>query len=164
MNPDGNLVYYSDLENSASGPLIFAPNTNPTEAEIIEQVRILTAEIAGKSSGDAELYLDSFRFDAESGVYSVRFQYSLGGIPVMLEDGAFAAVFEVQGGYLTYARIHLRQFWFSGSNERLMPIREADLLAAREAGRDYELGLCYRETAGDLQVEWYWQSPKAVLS
>lgn len=155
LTKNGTAVYYDSLEEPSNGPSVYLPGFTPNAAEVIEKVREIIELTAGANSGDAQLYLDNYSYDQRTSKYTVRFSYSLSGAPVFLENQPYAAYFEIQSGFISYARIELRTFILADRKERPMMITDADLLARADRASGYELGIGYTEKSQGLYTEWY---------
>lgn len=149
----GDLVYSDSGEDKSGEMVIYV--SKPKVEEIVETVRIITEQTAGPLSGDAEISLVRFEYDASKDEYVVAFDYNLNGIPVILSSLSNAATFRIRGGVLVYSHIQLRTFMFEDDTYRPMPIKTAIVLGKKGAN----CSLCYseRDTGGetDLDIGWY---------
>jgi len=99
--------------------------------------------------------LRNIEYEASGQKYTLTFGYVLNGVPVMLSDFADAAVFRIEYGILTYARIEFREFTLENESYVPMPLRTAILLD--EDGADCHLS--YKEARdcepGLMSIGWY---------
>jgi len=118
----------------------------------VEVCRRLAASALGSRCGQARLYLISAA-GTETG-WTVRFGYSLNGVPVQLEEGR-AAEFLVENGRVTQFTLRARSYTDSGESGAVLPVRQAAaaLTAAGLAGE--ELLLVYADSGGDtVRAGW----------
>ena len=150
----GDLVYSDSGEDKSGEMVIYV--SKPKVEEIVETVRIITEQTAGPLSGDAEISLVRFEYDASKDEYVVAFDYNLNGIPVILSSLSNAATFRIRGGVLVYSHIQLRTFMFEDDTYRPMPIKTAIVLGKKGAN----CSLCYseRDTGGETNLDLVWYS------
>lgn len=141
---DGSVTY-----RGADGALypVVCEGERPTVAESIETTRRLVSAAVEPLCGDARVYLISARQEGEETV--ITYGYSLGGAPVWLAPGGWAAQFRLTGGALTQFTLRLRSYAARGETIPLPPAAQA--AAAMEAldagGR--ELVRVYHDAGGD---------------
>ena len=153
LSEKGDLVYSDTEEGRTDGYVIYV--TRATEAEIIENIRLLTEQTAGLRSGDAYLRLSRFEYDKDKDEYTVGFDYYLNGVPVFLSDSPDAATFRIREGVMVYAHVRLRSFALGDETCRPLPLETAVVLA----GEGADCGLTYAETGADgsgrLEIKWF---------
>jgi hypothetical protein len=81
--------------------------------------------------------------------------YVLNGVPVLLSDSTHAAVFRIEDGILTYARVVLREFVLE--NESCVPMPLETAIKLEKAGTDFRLS--YLEAPGEegglMSIGWF---------
>ncbi|MGI6578137.1 MAG: hypothetical protein ACOX1Q_09030 [Eubacteriales bacterium] len=153
LSEKGDLVYSDTEEGQTEGYVIYVSKSS--EAEIIENIRLLSEQTAGLRCGDASLRLSRFEYDKDKNEYTVGFDYFLDGVPVFLSNSSDAATFRIRGGVLVYAHVQLRSFVLEDETFRPLPLETAIVLA----GEGADSGLCYAEKDGDstgrLEIKWF---------
>lgn len=118
----------------------------------VETCRRLALSALGTRCGEARLYLSAVT-ETEKG-WEIDFDYSLDGIPVLLDSGC-AARFQVEEGQVVQFSIHLRSYTPTGASVLVLPPRQgaAALLAQGLSGE--ELLLTYTDSGGDtMSAGW----------
>jgi hypothetical protein len=155
FSPDCKAIYSDNREVTGSGIVIYVPQGEPSVADMIESVRVIAVKTAGAAAKEAELHLKDIRYDASAQTYTLSFSYVLNGVPVLLSDSSDAAVFRIEDGILTYARIVLREFAVENDPYVPMPLETAIVL--EEDGADFRLS--YKEAQGGetglMSIGWY---------
>jgi len=148
-------IYSDNREVAGNGIAIYVPQGEPSVADIIERVRVIAVKTAGATAKEAELFLKDIKHDVSARTYTLSFGYVLNGVPILLSDSSDAAVFRIEDGVLTYARIVLREFTLENDPYVPMPLETAILL--EEEGADCRLA--YKEAQGGktglMSIGWY---------
>lgn len=144
VGTDGYVTYYNPAKLSSDT----APTGEASTARIAEAAR-LVSEMLTPTLGDARLYLQSGSYDAQTGLYTVRFGAAYDGIRILGEPG-FTARVEFRGAELVAADVCLTSYRASGT-VNLIPASQALAAASSTAG----FGLYYSVTDSGVEAGWY---------
>ena len=156
---DGADVYLegsATLRLGADGRIIFtrrgAEGDTLSPSDAVQLTRSILESTVGLVSGAAELRLSYISLDAESGEYTLRYDYAAGGLPVELAGRSCAAEFTLSGRAVTGADILLRSYSYTGASENPLPARLAAAWAKAAGGG--EPRLVYIDDGGAVRSNW----------
>ena len=128
-----------------------------TEGEMIERARVIAADTAALSGGDAEVCFESVEYGAEERV-SVIFAYYLAGGRVHLYEDGYAAKIIFTSGLVTEMELNFAGFEVTDEYAQLLPERQT--LAA--AGGEFMLRYYFDTGFERLEPTWC-RSDKNIL-
>ena len=143
VEQDGTVIYRrtDGLPSVGRGPIL-------NESKMIEQARAVVADTIGTTSGDADVFFESFENDLSN--YSVvTFGYYIAGGYVSLPEDGYAARVVFIEGMITEAELNFRSFIITDELVWLLP--EIQALAA--AGGDFML--CWSDAGPEL-LQPFW--------
>lgn len=145
LGADGELKYsYKPIEDDN------APGLSPTDA--IELARRLVENTVGRYSGEAALRLSYIYLSAETGEYSICFDYVYDGVPLRVSGREYAVEITVSGERVTYASMLFRSYESLGGREEPLPANLAAALLQTEGGG--ELRLYYTDNLEQVTTDW----------
>ncbi|MEG1789112.1 MAG: hypothetical protein RR230_00505 [Oscillospiraceae bacterium] len=155
---DGALVWVegdATLRLSAGGTVVYGGAGEHGQAlspaEAVERVRALCASTIGKYCGEASIYLSSISHSNETDTYTMCFDYSVNGLPVMLPSGS-AAEITVTGQAVTAATMRFRSYSSADIPEKPLPSLQAAAVVEAKGGG--EPMLCYMDNADGVTASW----------
>ena len=145
LGADGELKYsFKPIEDES------APKLSPTDA--IELARRLVENTAGRYCGEASLRLSYIYLSAETGEYTICFDYVYDGVPLRISGREHAVEITVTGERVTYASILFRSYESLGGREEPLPANLAAALLQTEGGG--ELRLYYTDNLEKVTTDW----------
>lgn len=156
---DGTLVLNEDekaLRLSRDGTMSYRAPDTPVKAageDLTAAVNLayrLAENSAGRGCGDAEVCFAGVETQ-ENGWYTVFFDYSLRGVPVLLPEGRAVTV-TVGDGAVRWAQAALRRYSFGEEPEAVLPALQA---AAAAAAQGVETpALVYLDAGDHVRCDW----------
>ncbi len=123
---------------------------SPTDA--IELTRGILEDTVGLSSGVATLRLTYIMFDTQTREWTLRYDYTIDGLPVSIAGRTSAAEFHLTGAVVTSADIFFASYSYTGSSEHPLPaVLEAALVQTEGGG---EPRLVYVDVNGSVAATW----------
>ena len=156
---DGALVLTEDertLRLGGDGSLLYRDPAAPDGAAAQDLTAAaslayrLAEAAAGRSCGDAALVFSGIERGAD-GVCTVFFDYSAGGIPILLPEGHAAAV-TVANGAVRWAQLRLRHYTSTEETDALLPPLQAAAAYAAQGGGTP--ALAYLDFGGAVRCDW----------
>lgn len=120
----------------------------------VERCRQLAMETLGTMCGQARIYLMSVTATGTES-WQIDFGYLLNGVPVRLENGGYAARFQVEGGRVSSFTLHARNYTDSGTDSVVLPQLQAMAAMEAKGHQGEELLLVYLD-GGSQQVSASW--------
>jgi hypothetical protein len=105
----------------------------------------------GSACGAASTGITYVSYDTDSGEYTVRYGYELGGCPVSCGP-AGAARFTVKNGVIIAAELYFRDYSYSGEDESPLPAAQA-MAIVQASGGGMPL-LCYVDDGKTVAAGW----------
>lgn len=145
---DGTLRYES---GGVLTERITAAGDVPTAEEAVTgSCRLLNALLNGQS-GDAALYLSGAENAGD--VWTLTFDYRVGGVPVLRDSGVHAAVVCLEGAGVQSLSLAPRRYTAGGETSLLLPLTQALAVASLHPG--CELGIFYSDGgSGEISAVW----------
>lgn len=147
VRPDNSVQYQSGEDPSLR---ITAAGEIPTAREAALGAGTLLSGLLGNVSGEAQPYLRSIRRSGE--VTVLRFGYQARGVPVLFQDGGFAAEVTLTGTSVTAMTLRFRQYTLLDEPSLLLPLAQALAVAAATPGKELSIG--YVERGGECRAAW----------
>ncbi|MCI8303823.1 MAG: hypothetical protein HFF52_04255 [Lawsonibacter sp.] len=145
------LYQYEGRGTGGLFPVLSQGNAG-TLFDSVETCRQLALSAMGARCGEARLYLSSVQWNGKG--WEIDFDYSLNGIPVLLERGC-AARFWVEDGQVMQFSIWLRSYTAGSSLLLVLPPRQGAAALAAQGLKGGELLLTYTDSGGDtLTAGW----------
>ena len=163
METDGTAVYLegeTTLRLGSDGLLrlsrgggIAQPARKLSPADAVQTALDALDRTVGLINGVAELRLSYiFCSDAESGSYTLRFDYAVDGLPVRIAGRSCAAELSIVGSEIVGAEIAFRSYGYTGETERPLPAELALAVARAEGGGEPRLE--FVESEGSISARW----------
>lgn len=157
---DGTVVFVegdAEVRIGTDGVLRFTGGSGDgmdrlPQGDAVELVRTLTEKTIGRGAGEAGLMLSYIGYNLGTEEYTIRFDYSVNGLPVVFSGGRSAAEVTVSGGAVTSAELVFRGYYGSDVIERPLGSLQAAAVAEAKGGGD--LQLCYLDDADSVSVQW----------
>ena len=143
--PSGTVSY-----RSGEGDLRLG-DANLSTQGAVEAARQLCERGPGQSAGAGKLSLAGVRYDQDTGAYTIRFNYGVDGIPVLLQDGP-AVEIVIAGGMLLEAQIEFRSYTLEP--ETVTPLPTSQALAMVRAVGGGEPLLAYVDDHSTVSLQW----------
>lgn len=147
--PDGRAVFRLSGED---GLTVGASDVAST-SEVVEKAYAIASDSIGRYCGMAEPCFTGITYNAETEVFTVTFDYSVNGLPVMCADGRHALEMKVKDGIVTNLSLYYREYSSTGSLfSPLLPEKQAVALVQAKGGG--EPLLVYEDSGYSVSVTW----------
>ncbi|MEG2518359.1 MAG: hypothetical protein RSB65_01760 [Oscillospiraceae bacterium] len=162
---DGSVVYVEgnkSLRFDAAGNALFTITGNAgipipksgnelSAADCIAAAGNIVQNSIGLFSGEGKLGLERIDYDQNQASYTILYNYVVGGIPVDLPKGTYAARVKVSGNTISRIELTFRKYDYLGGTLSPLPEKQAVAIASAKGG---EPVLKYKD--GSKGVEWDW--------
>ena len=158
---DGTDVYLEGnvtLRLGADGTLRYTNRSDFNElitispVDAVDITRNILENTVGLENGVAQLRLSYIMMDSSTGEWTLRYDYAVDGLPVVIRSHECAAEFRLTGAVVTGAQIIFRSYSFTGVTEHPLPAELAAALVQADGGGSPRLA--YVDTNGTVSAEW----------
>ena len=163
---DGATIIYVEgkksLQIDASGRVIFSVTGKsgvpiPHSSEELTLTDSITAcsqiveDCLGLFSGNGKLGLTSIKENSYPTFTTINYGYYIGGIPVTLPNGSFAASFQINGNAITRAEFYFREYSFTSETAYPLPEKQATAIIKQSGGEPI---LTYEDRGDNVICTW----------
>ena len=142
ISPDGCVIFRSAETSSQA--------ISVSTADCLELAYQLVSSCAGLCSSDLDIYL--IAADRQSGECTFTFGYVLDGIPLVADDGSFAAQVRVNSAGINWASILFRSYEDTGESVVLLPASlQAAVIQTTGGGKMF---LTYSDNGLTAEPQW----------
>jgi hypothetical protein len=121
-------------------------------AGAVEAAQNLARRSAGAWCGEARLYLSDLGYNAETGQYTVCFDYAAEGIPICMNGGGNAVTVLIRNGAVTQVFMRFREYSLTDETERPLPELLASAIVGVSGGS--EPLLIYEDRGERASLSW----------
>ena len=164
-NDDGSVVYVEggkSLRIGASGKILFSvtgksgihipySSEEITVEDSISACSQIVKNSIGLFSGSGKLGLTSIKSNSYPTFTTINYGYYIGGIPVTLPNGSFAASFQISGDTITRAEFYFRDYNYTSDTSYALPEKQAIAIVKAAGG---EPVLTYEDKGDKVICTW----------
>lgn len=149
ISPVGRITYLGSTSYAPTG-FSLSEQSDPSLSELVNGAYGLLIQLSADSS--LRFYLSDAEFDHSTGVCTLRFCRTVNGLPLLSGDGKPAAEFRIKDGIVVNLSFLQRSYVPSDIPSLLLPLRQANAVAARYEGM--EMALSYVDSGNSTTASW----------